>query len=333
MNSGYTYSMRLVVPFLRQLRTYPQISDELLQPLVEMDLESRLPVDVLHELLSGAIAMTGDPLIGLKAAAKIERGDYGALEYAASTAATSREALEVIARYLHLVNDGLQCSIEVDGDRAIVRLVNAVFLPPAAEDFELASFFWTMRLHNRQNIPFDAYFTQAAPADVSSFIACLPSNATVHFGCGWSGFSFAAEHLQNSVPVADPKLHELLRSHADHLLQALPKPRSLADRVGAYLMVHLQGASATLSATARELHMSERTLARRLEQEGTSFSQLLEQTRRQLAMRYVEHSDLALSEVAFLLGFSQVSAFHRAFKRWTQTTPLEHRARARGVKS
>jgi AraC-like DNA-binding protein len=71
--------------------------------------------------------------------------------------------------------------------------------------------------------------------------------------------------------------------------------------------------------------MSPRTLGRKLEREGTTFKELLDDLRRRLALRYVGASDLALSEIAFLLGFSQAAAFHRAFKRWTSQTPLEYR--------
>lgn len=73
------------------------------------------------------------------------------------------------------------------------------------------------------------------------------------------------------------------------------------------------------------LHVSPRTLGRRLGHEGTTFKELLADLRRQLALRYVGSSDLGLAEIAFLLGFSQSAAFHRAFKRWTSQTPLEYR--------
>ena len=76
---------------------------------------------------------------------------------------------------------------------------------------------------------------------------------------------------------------------------------------------------------AQLLQMSTRTLGRRLEQEGTTFSALLDDLRKRLALRYVATRDLGLSEIAFLLGFSQSGAFHRAFKRWTGHTPLEYR--------
>jgi AraC-like DNA-binding protein len=138
------------------------------------------------------------------------------------------------------------------------------------------------------------------------------------------------EALDEALPSADPRLHAVIRSHADRLLEELPRVESLTTRVRELLMTGLASDTATLTHVANTLHISERTLARRLEDEGTSFKLLLEDLRRRLALRYVGDSDLAFSEIAFLLGFSQVAAFHRAFKRWTDQTPLEHRTARRG---
>jgi AraC-like DNA-binding protein len=87
----------------------------------------------------------------------------------------------------------------------------------------------------------------------------------------------------------------------------------------------LADGTATADAIAGRLHMSRRTLLRKLEREGTTFKELVDNTRRQFALRYLEAGELGASEIAALLGFAQPSAFHRAFKRWTGTTPLGYR--------
>ena len=85
----------------------------------------------------------------------------------------------------------------------------------------------------------------------------------------------------------------------------------------------------TANQVAGQLRMSRRTLCRKLESEGTSFTALLADLRQRLALQYVGSHDLGLSEIAFLLGFSEAAAFHRAFKRWTGQTPLEYRRACR----
>jgi AraC-like DNA-binding protein len=99
----------------------------------------------------------------------------------------------------------------------------------------------------------------------------------------------------------------------------------LTERVRSAIAAELAGGNPTVAYVARRLHMSPRTLERRLERESTTFSAVLEDLRKQLAFRYVGSASLELTEIAFLLGFSQTTAFHRAFKRWTGDTPLKYR--------
>src|SRR5262249_45022223 len=87
---------------------------------------------------------------------------------------------------------------------------------------------------------------------------------------------------------------------------------------------------ATVPRVARALRMSRRTMSRRLEQEGTSFAEELDNARRELAIAYVHEAETPLKEVAFRLGFSHAESFHRAFKRWTGETPLAYRRRVPG---
>ncbi|MFW5877013.1 MAG: helix-turn-helix transcriptional regulator [Myxococcota bacterium] len=101
--------------------------------------------------------------------------------------------------------------------------------------------------------------------------------------------------------------------------------RSLTGRVRSMLATGLANGDANATEVAKRLGVSTRTLTRRLERDGTSLKELADDLRRRLALQYVGSRDLPLSEVALLLGFSQTSAFHRAFRRWTGQTPLEYR--------
>jgi AraC-like DNA-binding protein len=136
---------------------------------------------------------------------------------------------------------------------------------------------------------------------------------------------FDKSYLSQSVASADPSLHALIRQHADALLAELPHVQSVTARVRELITKELAGGNPIAANIARQMPMGARTLGRRLEGEGTTFKELLDDMRRRLALGYVAGSLLPLSEIAFLLGFSQTAAFHRAFKRWTGQTPLEYR--------
>ncbi len=325
------YAVRLVQPFLRVLRAAPGFPIEVLAPLEALDPDERLPIATMHELLQGALALTGDPDLGLKAAREISPGDYGALEYAASSAATWGEAINVSARYLRLVNDALDFSLRVEGGKAFIQLDSRVVLPRAAADFQSGAFHVSsLRLRPPGFDPaYEVWFTHPLPPSTEQYQLTFVGGK-LRFDAPFNGFAFDKEHLEIPLGTADPKLHALIRKHAERLLAELPRAESVTEKVRDLIAKELEGGNPNVANIARQLHISPRTLGRKLEHEGTNFKELLDDLRRRLALSYVGGHDLGLAEIAFLLGFSQSAAFHRAFKRWTSVTPLEYRRARRG---
>lgn len=325
------YSVRLLLPFARLLSRDPRVPREVLSPLETMDPDDRLPITAVHELLDGAIVLTQDPDIGLKAAREIAPGDYGAVEYAARSAANYGDALQCVGRYMRLVNDALRFSVREEGKDALIQLDSTVAMPRAASDFQSAAFHVSgMNLWQPGMKPvFQVWFTHPAPLDAREYVATFQPGS-VHFSKPWSGFVLPREYLALPTPSADPQLHTLIRKHADAMLAELPRAQSLTERVRDLLAEELSGGTPTARHIARKVAMSERSLARHLHEEGTTFSALLEDLRRRMALRYVRNSELSFSEITFLLGFSQAAAFYRAFRRWTGQTPREYRHNPRG---
>jgi len=319
------YSLRLVRPFLRVLRTYERFPSELIDPLEQLDDDERIPIETLHELLRGAIVITGDEDIGLKAARALEVGSLGALEYAAASARTGRDAMDVIARYLQLVTDSIRFTFEVSADgTTTIQLDHMVAMPRAAEDFAVAAFLVTTLQRFPDLEPGYRVFFQHQGSDSLEYAKTLPGGE-VSFGASFSGFTFVTKHLDRTLPERDPNLHVLISRHADQLLASLPRVETFTERVRGQLVAELRGGDPTAPVIARKLGVSTRTLTRKLESEGHAFKELLEELREGLAIRYTTSTDLLLSEVALLLGFSSSAAFNRAFKRWTGQSPIEYR--------
>jgi AraC-like DNA-binding protein len=166
------------------------------------------------------------------------------------------------------------------------------------------------------------------PADTSDYVRAF-APARIHFASSFSGFSFDARHLGAPLRATDPKLHEVMRKHMELVLGTLPQLQSYTERVRSLLIRELSGGNATAVHLARLMHTSLSTLGRRLEAEGTTFSAILEDLRRRLALGYLASRQLSVPEVALLTGFSQATAFHRAFRRWTGKTPLQYRRERR----
>ncbi|MFP2961699.1 helix-turn-helix domain-containing protein [Myxococcus sp. 1LA] len=172
-------------------------------------------------------------------------------------------------------------------------------------------------------VPLEVSFHHAAPPDIAEHrrvFRCEP-----RFEQPYNGVSVAREALETPLLKADSGLSAVLERHTRELLAKLPQVEGFVERVRAHAAEGLPNGGATNEAIAKRLHMSVRTLNRRMRDEGTSLQDVVDTLRRELALRYLEERRLAIPEVAYLLGFSEASAFHRAFRRWTGTTPAEHR--------
>ena len=292
----------------------------------QIDPDERVPVTTVHRLLEAAAELTQDPDLGLKAARRTSVGDCGALDYLLSTSPTVKDAIEVAGRYMRLINDTLAIRLEQRGESALVRLDNSVMLPRAAADFQVGSIFWNHPRRWLHDVLAEVVvsFTHAAPPEPAEYERTF-GPAEVRFSAPFCGFLLRRSHLAVPLEKADPKLHHVIAKHAQQLISELPGAESVTERARAVAAKELAHGNPNAQHVATELGMSLRTLGRKLAEEGTTFKDVLDDLRKRLALQYVAGRDLALSDVALLLGFSETAAFHRAFRRWTGQTPLEYR--------
>jgi AraC-like DNA-binding protein len=318
------YSLWLIRPFLEVLRSKKELSGPLAAAAV-FEPDQRISVQTVHEMLEGAVAFTGDPNLGLKAAQRLKPGDAGAIDYLVASVATVEDAIAVATRYMRLVNDALTVRLVLEGERAILRLDNSIEMPTAAMDFQLGGIF---RTHFRQwlseSSDLRVFLPYPRPEDPSEHEHTF-APATVTFDAPFSGYVFPKATLGKQLPKADSTLHHVLRKLAEQTLAQLPRTQTLSQRVRDLVATELGRGNPTAPHIAKRLGMSTSTLGRRLEREETTFRDLLDDLRKQLATQYLTNPDLELAEVALLLGFSQSTAFHRAFRRWTGQTPAEFR--------
>jgi AraC-like DNA-binding protein len=252
-------------------------------------------------------------------------GRAGALSYAIHSAATMREALEVSARYARLFCDAASINLEVEGKRAILRFASTVPLPTAIADFAMAC--WYPRLAGGSpgdGRGLECWFAFPKPQNATEYERTF-DRAGMRFDAPFDGFTFAADCLDAPLASADSTVHVLLCEHLALTMDHLSRRRTFAGSVRDIAMRELLHATPSASSIAGQLRMSKRTLGRRLEREGTTFSCVLDHLRQELALRYVGTHDIALGEISSRLKFSHPEAFYRAFKRWTGQTPFAYR--------
>jgi AraC-like DNA-binding protein len=159
------------------------------------------------------------------------------------------------------------------------------------------------------------------PAEFKSFFGC-----DVEFGADCDEIIFPAPVASLPIVGRDNYLNDLLRQYAEAALAGHPKGRAaLRSAVEGVLPQLLPHARASISNVAKQLAMSSRTLSRKLRDEGVAFTEILEESRPVLAKSYLAERDLPVSEIAWLLGYREVSSFTHAFKRWTGMTPRQFR--------
>jgi AraC-like DNA-binding protein len=173
--------------------------------------------------------------------------------------------------------------------------------------------------------PRKIHFAHEAPARASEHSRIF--GCRVVFASEANALVFEHDFVERAVPAADEKLYRVLKRHMERMLGDAPRRDDLAGIVIRAIGQAMAEGEPKLKRIAARLAVSPRTLERRLKARGASYRALLDDTRKRFAVSYLSENRHSLSEIAFLLGYSEVSAFNRAFKRWTDSTPSEYRAR------
>jgi AraC-like DNA-binding protein len=275
--------------------------------------------------------LIGEPDFGLVVARRAEAA--GALQivgYLARAAATVGAALQLALRYQRLVQDGATASWRESGDTVTVGFDDRdprYRLPRHAVEFGVAAALALARgATGRDLAPHRLAFRHARPADDAE--ARRTFRCPIDYGAAANRVELRRADLARTHHTADPHLVALLERHARALETELPAGDTVTARVRRALDHRLAAGDTSLAAIARALGASPRTVQRRLRDEGTTHQRVLDELRHQLALRHLDARALTVQEIAFVLGFSDLSAFHHAFKRWTGTSPSAYRVSA-----
>jgi AraC-like DNA-binding protein len=291
----------------------------------------RIPTVASREVWASAARHCKDPALGLRVVEDLDVQRFSLFTYLSATSATPRDAHERATRYVRIAHDGIDIRLEVEGDRTICcSSVAGAPRNPTEAEFAVGMMFRLAPLVVGESIgtELEAWFRHPAPSYAEQYEAVL--GCPVHFEQRADALVGASAHLDDPLPKADSTLCALIEAHAAELLAKVPETGTFADDVRQRIAAALPDGDPSAEGVAEALGMSARTLRRRLRECDASHQRLLDEVRHGIARTALAEPGISVNEVAYLLGFSDASAFTKAFKRWTGRSPGETLRELRG---
>jgi len=276
-------------------------------------------------LVANARALTGDPALGLKLGLRLHLSAHAVLGQAFMTCRDLGQVMDLLLKYYHLLASNLEIEYSEDGDQCVLTIMT----DPEEIEFEFGfellfgAFVNTLRgMLNDPALALRMELPYPAPAHAALYYEVLGPD--VHFDCAQGRILFHRDWLDTPLPASNPALRQLYEAECARLLKDLEGEDSVAEQT-LRLLRKLEGQYPQMPQIARMLNLSPRTYRRRLDSEQQSFQKLLDQVRAEHATRYLQHTRLPLSSIAYMVGFSDSSNFRRAYRKWTGKTPREAR--------
>ncbi len=288
----------------------------------------RFDTGVLRTVCNALERDSGDPWIGLRlgAAAALDQGAVGVVRYACGASANVRDGLKRFGRYLQLVN---QTGVFFTAETPEGSYLAGVRKRPGAEPHAVSVHFLLAAVYRAAQAMTDQQFTLSTvwltePAVEGKPVPDVFDGVTVRTGAVESALVVSPEVMRVQVHPPDAALSERLDQTAQKMIAALPQD-DFGTRAKSAI-IQLLADDPGLDAVATRLQLSPRTLQRRLKAEGLVHQELVEAVRQELSAGYLQEPTLSFTDIAFLLGYSDATAFSRAYKRWTGQSPSAARA-------
>jgi len=284
----------------------------------------RVPIGTIVVILERARELTGEPCYGIFLGLQMRVSAHGYLGAAALVASTMREAIQLSIQFMPIVTTALSLRLRVEGRDASLIVEEHADFGPARDSVLLAALIGMSQIGES--------LTGQRLAGYADLALPLPPymdrlklmDRRIRFEQPVHRLFFEASMLDTAYKMADPVALLAARDQCERILAALSQTPRVTARVRG-LMSRDKGQSPSLRAVAAAMHVSPRTLKRQLAAEGTSFSQIEDEERREKAMFLLGSPALSLKEIAGRLGYANLANFSRAFHRWTGRTPGEHR--------
>lgn len=278
-----------------------------------------------NTLVRNATALTGDNSLGLQLGLRMNFSAHAVLGQAFMTCQNLNQVMELFLKYYHLLAPDLQLDFKISGDHCLLKTISP------ARDEHLVFMYEQMfgAVHNTVSDLLDLGQLELRieapyppPPHANLYYEAFGDD--VHFDCLIGGISFHRDLLDQPLATSNPALRTLYEQECARLLVDLEGESATAEQT-LQLLRKLEGQYPQMPQIARMLNYSSRTFRRRLQREGHSFQDLLDQVRAEHATRYLQRTRLPLSTIAYMVGFNDASNFRRAYIKWTGVSPQQLR--------
>lgn len=311
---------------LEQKASREKIESILGCPLDSLEsVEFRLPIENLNRLWEYAVKYTKQPDLGLKLGTRKVEDEVGLVGHIFFSNATISDALTQYQRYFSVTNENISINIQVSDDQIELQFLCIEPAYYSLYDMErtIAAGITRTREHLKRKLPLRYIgFQHAAPAHYERYNALF--ECPIRFSQPCCSIAFDKTYLDYRLPHRSSYLQKVLSKHLETVLSKIKRKTSFTDKIELMIEKRLANDSIDAEHIAQKLNMSRNTLYRRLQAEDISFHDLVDKVRKRKAIAYLRQGSLSISQIAFLLGFSELSAFSRAFKRWTGKSPAKY---------
>ena len=292
---------------------------------------NRVPLETLNNAWLSALKITKDPIIGLKVGEKIHPHDYGLLGQIMMNCNNLAEALESILSVEFIINNLFVSKVIIENGVAVNRIhchqyeaesIRQIIEQDISALINIGVFVMN-KDYGAHNRPIEVHFRHKPAAKIEEYERILKTK--VLFEQEYNQAVFPLGILDSPIYNPNPRIAALLNDELQQLLQEVENKDTMTLRVWRHFQSQDNTFQLDIENIAQHFNMTQRTLQRRLQQEGTSFQDELKSFRTLQAKQLLNSSSMSISEVAFAMGFNDNSAFHKAFKRWTGLTPNEFR--------
>jgi AraC-like DNA-binding protein len=288
----------------------------------------RWPIDDITRLWRAATTLTQDPGFGLKAGSLVGPASFNVVSFIFQSAPTLRAAITTAQQFQRLISDGGRFQLLAGADTSWViyhpQQGELAFSPHQIEAVLAAVVTISRWVSERTCTPTRVQFGHAQLGPLAGYQSTFA--AAVDFSQAFSGLQFDNAVLDHPLPQADAQLAAMHREYAAARLAALSQAPDFLNQVRQWLAAQLPHGVPERTVAAQQFGLTERAFARRLQHEGVRYSDLIDAVRKDAAGTAVADTERAFMDIAQSLGFSEASAFNRAFKRWYGQAPGDWRA-------